>query len=96
MCDKPLEERKGIFYIRVSPLPQWISDDEIVLLFSRFGPIEHFEVHGDCKGKLTGDHIYIGYRQLPQAVRALDTGRFQGGYRFDIALTWQQFSISHN
>ena len=96
MCDKPLEERKGIFYINVWSLPQWISDEEIIRLFSRFGPIEHFEVHGNCKGKVTGDHCYVEYGQLPQAIRALDAGRFHGGYQFNIAHTWEQFSISHN
>ena len=98
MCDKPLEERAGIFYIKVSSIPQWISDDRITRSFSRFGPIRHVEVHGDCPANVTGDHCYIGYSQLSEA-KALQIGQYyednSGEHCLELSLVWRQFSVSY-
>ena len=97
MCLRPFVGRAGNFYVRVSPIPDNLSDNEIYNLFAEFGPINHLEAHRTfVRGEEVDGHCFIGNGQLAHAVHAMQFSRGRGNYRFDMAQVWQQFNITYH
>ena len=82
MCSRPRAPNEELLYIRVSQIPSSLCSDDLRLLFSKFGLIEHLEYHR------SGEHCYIGYKHLAHAVYAFKQGGSRGGYQFSITVVW--------
>ena len=87
-CTRAVQERDGLFYVRIAGLLPGTTPGILYDQYKKFSGLSHIEVHRSLEFSTTAYHGYVGFATLESARYAIQQGKFRNGMSSELTLVW--------